>query len=86
MAPRKAYKLPNPDIIVHVCNEAGVELGTITVESATELKNIAAVDWRPIFLGDKLCSFRYRGYRVDPAKRDGTVEAFLWVSEAVWKR
>jgi hypothetical protein len=69
-----------------VCTSDGNELGTITVDSKQELANIAAADWRPIFLGDRLRSFRYLGYRVEPTQRDGTVKAFLWVSEAVVKK
>lgn len=86
MAPRKAYKVPPFSITVHVCTQDGKELGTITVGSKKELTNIAATDWRPIFLGEELRSFRYLGYRVDPTKPDGTVEGFLWVSESTWKK
>lgn len=68
-------------MIVHVVDHrTREEVGIIEVASPTELKGIAAVDWRPIMIGDEERSFRFHGYEWD--RSGDEVAGILYVAEA----
>lgn len=67
-------------MIVHVLNNiTDQDLGSFEVASPSELKMLAAVDYRPIEIDGEMRGFRFHGYRWD--RRGDELVGYLYVSE-----